>query len=153
MIELLVVIAIIAILASLLLPSLAKSRQAAQFSLCKSNMKQIGQLIRMYVDDNQGTYPSAIFWPDPNSIGNWHWQMYNAGLIKGINSTFASEAAAIRAGTYPKGIWRCPLGGAAPADWNPDRTHYGMNGASFQNKFVRDVQIKKFSLLSLVMDT
>ena len=57
LIELLVVVAIIGILASLLLPSLAKARKRAKISVCKSNLKQITSAIHMYADDNEGHLP------------------------------------------------------------------------------------------------
>jgi prepilin-type N-terminal cleavage/methylation domain-containing protein len=57
LIELLVVVAVIGILAGLLLPALAKSKQQAQKIQCISNLKQIGLAIQLYADENEDTLP------------------------------------------------------------------------------------------------
>jgi prepilin-type N-terminal cleavage/methylation domain-containing protein len=57
LIELLVVIGIIGILASLLLPALARSRDKARVVQCLNNLRQVGAGFGMYVHDNRDTLP------------------------------------------------------------------------------------------------
>src|SRR3989454_10707871 len=67
LIELLVVIAIIAILAALLLPTLAKSKTKAHGIKCLNNTKQLMLAWRMYVDDNNDTLPFAYVEENPSN--------------------------------------------------------------------------------------
>ncbi len=57
LVELLVVIGIIALLMSMLLPSLAKARQSAQKAACASNMRQIGIAMNMFANEHDGRLP------------------------------------------------------------------------------------------------
>ncbi len=59
LIELLVVVAIIAILASLLLPALAKAKAAGKRANCVSNLHEMGIGLQLYADDNNGYVPRA----------------------------------------------------------------------------------------------
>jgi prepilin-type N-terminal cleavage/methylation domain-containing protein len=60
LIELLVVIAIIAILASLLLPSLAGAKDRAHDAVCLNNLRQIGVAIKLYQEDYKTKFPPAF---------------------------------------------------------------------------------------------
>ncbi len=70
LIELLVVIAIIAILASLLLPALARAKEQARRTQCKSNVHQLGLATQMYAGDNNDRLPNL------QNVGVWFWDMH-----------------------------------------------------------------------------
>jgi len=57
LIELLVVIAIIAILAAMLMPAIARVKEAGKATACLSNLRQIGIGIQLYVQDNNNRLP------------------------------------------------------------------------------------------------
>jgi prepilin-type N-terminal cleavage/methylation domain-containing protein/prepilin-type processing-associated H-X9-DG protein len=59
LIELLVVIAIIALLASLLLPTLARAKEKGRAIQCVNHLRQLGLAMQMYGDDNEQRLPMA----------------------------------------------------------------------------------------------
>jgi prepilin-type N-terminal cleavage/methylation domain-containing protein len=70
LIELLVVIAIIALLISLLLPSLAGARDSARDVMCKGNLQQMGLAIQMYMDDQKDPVWFNLRLR-PNNLDHW----------------------------------------------------------------------------------
>ena len=61
LIELLVVVAIIALLISILLPSLSRAREITKRAVCASNARRIGQSMKVYSNDNADWYQSLLF--------------------------------------------------------------------------------------------
>jgi prepilin-type N-terminal cleavage/methylation domain-containing protein len=77
LIELLVVVAIIALLISILLPSLGKAKKQAQAVACGSNIKQIALALRYYQDEYDGYLPSSHD-PEYNVTGSlWSEAAWN----------------------------------------------------------------------------
>lgn len=85
LIELLVVIAIIAILASLLLPSLQKARESSIKIKCVNNQKSLGLLMTQYSGDNKEYYPGyqagAMYYTD-SSLKPWSTVLWKGNYVQ-----------------------------------------------------------------------
>lgn len=119
LVELLVVISIIALLASILLPSLGRAREMAKGASCLSNLHNIGISLLAYNQDNQGYYPSSYSYIDGNSgsSGYYHW---TAALSPD------DYVGSVTSGKFPKvaNQFVCPshtAGGWAPTNFTARR--------------------------------
>ena len=99
LIELLVVIAIIAILASLLLPALARSKAKANNVKCISNQKQIGLAFMMYAGDNDESYPT---------LTNWATSGGKQGKSSLYSGTTAPQRRPLNKYAASVGVFLCP---------------------------------------------
>jgi prepilin-type N-terminal cleavage/methylation domain-containing protein len=111
LIELLVVIAIIAILAAILFPIFSAARESARITKCKSNLRQIGMAIKLYVEDYDNKFPDFP-WRPGASGGDQHY--------------FGAAAKMLLPYTKDKSIFRCPSQPRVPPEWYTSRTqgHY-----------------------------
>jgi prepilin-type N-terminal cleavage/methylation domain-containing protein/prepilin-type processing-associated H-X9-DG protein len=98
LIELLVVIAIIAILAAMLLPALAKSKDQAVRTICTGNLKQLGITLHLYGDDNNDEFP----WP------NWDGGQGADPMLAGLTVPGWLYSLPVPKGDVGAGSAECP---------------------------------------------
>lgn len=142
LVELLVVIGIIALLISILLPALRRAREAANTTVCSSNIRQVMLAFRFYADD----------WKDFVAFGEggaawyteWPTLMVNLGYIKKANDGYYSE------------ILRCP-NNRRPFSDSVYRTHFALNyrhsfGWTGANATQKWVDVKRASTTIMFVD-
>jgi prepilin-type N-terminal cleavage/methylation domain-containing protein/prepilin-type processing-associated H-X9-DG protein len=129
LIELLVVIAIIAILAAMLLPALALSKQQANTAKCASNLKQIGVGFVLYSGENVERYPAAACDGADNSQYTWDTAIHPFIGNPGQSQAALENGAMDQTLTPP--ILRCPADTGPDTYWDAGTTlgrrTYAMN--------------------------
>jgi len=134
-VELLVVISIIALLISLLLPSLGRARDAARSIQCMSKLKSMGLAIAVYGNDHDGNLlPAVRYYESPAQDGIavyipwwWKWTLYQ-GYLEDASAN--PQTPSFDASWF----WRCPA--LLPT---ADLARYALNdrGHTDRNRSVR----------------
>ena len=140
LVELLVVVSIIGLLIGILMPSLKGARRGAKRAVCASNLRAVGQAMRMYLNDSQDTLPRVEWlptvpthdppWPSIAETLRPHLQE-DAGAQPGAVAVF--ECPADRPGLIDRG------------EPNGYRSYYQTEGSSYgSNVFLNGQKLYNF---------
>jgi prepilin-type N-terminal cleavage/methylation domain-containing protein/prepilin-type processing-associated H-X9-DG protein len=138
LVELLVVIGIIAVLISILLPSLNKARTAAKSLQCLSNLKNIGSGLIMYANDNKGMMPVGS---ECAALGDNHGPRLTPRILADLKYLPITG--------YRGGVWYCPLDNRE-AQPNFYAYYYffggpGLPGVTVDDQFTNDLVVSSYA--------
>lgn len=148
LIELLVVVAIIALLISILLPSLSAARDQAKATKCAANLSSVGKALHSYLAESKGVFPLSYAYAtdasgkvdlDNQSLSiafgyvHWSYALFNRG---------EADPAAFQCPSMPNRGHPRTNPGPDPENWEEDqRDHHGnTKPSSWRNGLVEDRQ-------------
>jgi prepilin-type processing-associated H-X9-DG protein/prepilin-type N-terminal cleavage/methylation domain-containing protein len=134
LVELLVVIGIIAVLVSILLPALNKAREQAKSVQCQSNLRQVGQMMHVFAQMNQGHFPGTWY----HNGGRFYWaHILNRDIKKDALDVVTANKGFIQYLNYFGGG-----GGTYGAHYGPQSGHIICPNAGYEGfKSVRPYQM------------
>lgn len=153
LVELLVVISIIALLISILLPSLGKAREQAKAVKCAANLRAVGQGVATYLAENNGVFPPSYTYPRnttggidllqasqsvPNGYLHWSFFLYSGGRV---------GEEAFQCPNFPNGGAPRTNPGELAEDWNLGK-QIDDNGSTVPNTAVVDRQARRMSYVA-----
>jgi len=109
LVELLVVIAIVALLAGLLLPSLARARRKGDQAECLGNLRQVGMALSMHVDENNQRFPDRR---DLKTALPGGWRPWNSWPASDPRAGWAAVVLTNHVGN--PGVWSCAASRKSP---------------------------------------
>lgn len=119
LIELLVVIAILAILAAILFPVFAQTRESARMTACLSNMRQLAMGVQLYAQDADETLPMVTNFAAPVNAPDRVWMGAVAPYLKSTAIFLCPSAVNARPGTdWSTRSW-LPVGYNAGTGYDP----------------------------------
>jgi prepilin-type N-terminal cleavage/methylation domain-containing protein len=139
LVELLVVIGIIALLISMLLPALNQARQQAQSTQCLAQLRQCGQILYIYANENHGYFPQGVLDSVDKLPSNGLISSGVFSLNPGANVRYPDTAYALNHIVQPQGAeLRLPTAGGTT--WNPQWSLGGMKIFFCPSNYIFDDQ-------------